>query len=88
MKGSARHLSAAAIDKQAGPPQHLLGRPAGEGQQQDRTGIDADIDKMRDTIDQGTGLAGAGAGNNQQWAFDRRSRLVLSVVELFAIVEA
>jgi len=88
MKGSARDLVAAAIDKQTGAPQHLLRGPAGECQQQDRTGIDADIDEMGNAIDQRAGLAGAGAGDNQQRSLDRRGRLVLSGVELFAIIEA
>jgi hypothetical protein len=43
---------------------------------------------MRHPINQGTGLSGAGTGDNQQRPLDRRGRLVLSMVELFTIVEA
>ena len=50
--------------------------------------IDADIDEVRNAINQGAGLAGAGAGDNQQRPLDRRGRLILSVVKFFAIVEA
>ena len=43
---------------------------------------------MRNAINQGAGLARAGAGDNQQRPLDRRGRLMLSVVELVAIIEA
>ncbi len=87
VKGSSGDLVAAAVDQQTGAPQHLLRRPPGEGQQQDGTGINADIDEMRHAIDQGPGLACAGPGDDQQRSFDRGGRLVLSIVKLFVIIE-
>ena len=50
-------------------------------------GIDADIDQMRDTVDQRAGLARPGTGDDQKRAFYRVNGLELGVIELFAKIE-
>ncbi len=48
------------------PAHHLVGRAAREGQQQDAERIGAGFDQPHDAVRQGRGLAGAGAGNDQE----------------------
>ena len=51
-------------------PHHLLRRPPGEGHQQHAPRVGAREDQMRDPVRQRAGLAGAGAGDDQQRAGD------------------
>ena len=59
------------------------GGPAGEGEQQDPAGIDAGGDQVGHAVGEGVGLAGAGAGDDEQRAGVREGgRLPLLRVEL------
>ena len=58
----AEHLARDALD----PARHLGRRAAREGHQQDAARIGAVDDQMRDAVRQRVGLAGAGAGDDQQ----------------------
>jgi hypothetical protein len=52
----------------AEPLAHLLRRPAGESDRQTCLRLDAALaDEMGDPVGQGTGLAGTGAGHDEQW---------------------
>ena len=48
------------------PAGHLAGRPAREGHQQDPPRIGAVDDQMRDPVGERVGLAGPGAGDDQE----------------------
>ena len=87
MEGAARYPGAAVVDQQARPPEHLLGGPAGEGQEQDRARIDADLHQMGHPEDQRARLAGPGAGDDQERPFGRRHRLILGLVQLFLVID-
>ena len=84
----AQHLRGDALDTAL----HLGRRAAREGQQQDAPRIDAADDEMRDPMRQGVGLAGAGAGDDQQrWRVVERvaavlDRAPLRVVQLGEVV--
>src|SRR5208282_2697378 len=69
MEGTARDLTAAVADQLLDPPQHLLRRAPGKGQQEYRAGRDSALDQPGDPIDERARLAGAGAGDHQQRAF-------------------
>ncbi len=47
-------------------PGHLLCRPTGKGEQEDSLGIGSVEDEVRDPVCQRLGLAGAGAGDDEQ----------------------
>ena len=66
VEGAAHHPAAALAGQLAGAPEHLLGGPAGEGEQQDRFRQDTLFEQVGHAVDQGAGLAAAGAGNDQQ----------------------
>ena len=68
MKGAAGHRARAIAHQVLDPPQHLLRRAPGEGQQQDRARRDAAFDEPRDAVNQRAGLARAGAGDHQDRA--------------------
>ena len=63
------------------PAEHLGGRPAGEGQQQDAARIDAAGDQPGHAMHQRGGLAGAGPGHDQQRPVAVRGRLALLRVQ-------
>jgi hypothetical protein len=55
-----------------GPGEHLPRCPARERQQQEALGLNALLDEPGDAGSQSLRLAGAGAGDDQQWPFRRR----------------
>ena len=65
-----------------GALEHLLGRAAGEGQQQDALGVDARGDQVGDAVGERARLAAAGAGDDQQRAVAVRDGLALLGVQL------
>jgi hypothetical protein len=64
----------------AGAAGHLLGRAAGEGEQQDAAGIGAVQDQVGDAVGERAGLAGAGAGHDQHWPVTGCDGLQLSCI--------
>ena len=83
VEGSAPDASRAAAGPRASrsaehvfhPAEHLGRRAAGEGQQQDAPRVDAPGDQPGDAMDERGGLAGAGAGHDQQRPVVMRGRL-------------
>ena len=66
MEGAAHHPAAALAGQLAGAPEHLLGGPAGEGEQQDGFRRHVLLEQVGHAKDQGAGLAAAGAGDDQE----------------------
>ena len=64
------------------PAEHIGRRPAGERQEQNAARIDALGDQPGHAMDQGGGLAGAGAGHDQQRPFAMRGRRPLLRIQL------
>ena len=65
-------------------PQHLCCGPPSEGEEQDPIRVDAVVDQTYDAADEGLGLAGAGAGDDQQRravVVDSGSLLGVQVIE-------
>jgi hypothetical protein len=63
-----------------GAPRHLQRRAAGEGEEQDPLRLHAFEHEVRDAVREGAGLAGAGAGDDEQRARGRlRGRALLRV---------
>jgi hypothetical protein len=52
-----------------GSAAHFLGRPAGEGEEEHPIGIGAPHDSVGNPVGEGVGLAGSGAGQDEQGAF-------------------
>ena len=77
----AHHLAGDAFDALG----HLGGRAAGKRHQQDAAGVGAVHDQMRDAMGEGVGLAGSGAGDDQQRRARTRSRTMLDGAPLFRI---
>ena len=67
-------LGAAAADEPRGAAQHLLRRLAREREEQDRARRHARFDETRDPVDERTGLAAAGAGDDEDGPLERASR--------------
>ena len=65
VKGAAGHRARAIAHQVLDPPQHLLRRAPGKGQQQNRARRDAAFDEPRDPVNQRASLARAGAGDHQ-----------------------
>jgi hypothetical protein len=65
------------------PCQHVVGRAAGERQQQDPAGLDALRTQPGGPGHQGPGLAGPGAGQHQQRPARVRRGLALLIVQFF-----
>jgi hypothetical protein len=67
VEGAAPHPAAdTPPHHQVGPGQHLLGRPAGEGQEQDPLGTNAALDKVGDPTGECEGLPAPGTGHDQE----------------------
>src|SRR5215510_12046991 len=87
MKRPARNSIAAVVDQKTRTPQHFFSGTAGKSKEQDRPGVYANLHEMRDAVDQGAGLAGAGAGDHQKRTFERCCRLILGWVELLGVID-
>lgn len=72
---------AQALQQVIDPAEHFGDGPPSKSQQQDAAGIGAPLDQLGDAVDQRRGLAGPGAGDDQQWAVAVRDGLPLLVVE-------
>jgi hypothetical protein len=82
VEGAPLHPVAAGVQQQPGALAHLLGGAAGEGEQQDRVRRHALGHQVGGAVDEGAGLAGAGAGHHQHRAVHGAGRLRLGRVEL------
>jgi len=65
VEGAAHDPAAGTGGQLAGPVEHLLGRAAGKGEQQDRFRLHPLFDQIGHAVDQGASLAAPGAGNDQ-----------------------
>ena len=81
VKGAALHAEKLMIQKIRGTVQHFLRSLAREGEQQHGVRIDAVFGKPRQTVHDGAGLAGTGAGHDQHGACGRGDGLFLGLVE-------
>ena len=79
--GHARDALGSKGQKQPGPGEHLLGGLAGEGQKQDGGRLHALEHQMGQTVDDGAGLAAAGAGDDQDRPFGGADGLKLGGVQ-------
>ena len=82
VEGAAVDPRGVALEQLPDPIEHLAGRLVGEGQQQDLPGRDAVLDEPAGAVDQGPGLAGAGAGEHQHGSAGVHDRRVLLLVEI------
>ena len=85
VEGPAGDALATGVGQQARALQHLLRRPAGEGEQQDRSGIDAPFDQAGDPIHERPGLSRTGPGHHQQRTFQEHRGFTLRLVELVLV---
>ena len=81
VEGAAHHPAAGTGGQLAGAVEHLLGCPAGEGQEQDRFRRNALLDQIGHTVDKGPGFPGTGTGDDQYRAFAVGGRGILGRVE-------
>ncbi len=79
VEGAAVDPAGVAIEQATDPIEHLPGRLVGEGQQEDLPGWDAVFDEPAGAVDQGAGLAGPGAGEDQHGAARVHDRGVVVV---------
>ena len=84
----ARDALAAGTPQRRGAPEHLLGRPAREGEEEDLPRVDARLDQARDPVDERARLAAASAGDHQHRALQGGRGLVLCPVQLARVVDA
>jgi hypothetical protein len=68
MEGSAVHASTCRTNESLGARQHLVGRPPRKREKQNAIGPYTSIDEVCDAVDERTRLAGARAGDDQEWA--------------------
>ena len=68
VEGSAMHLASGGAGQALGAHEHLLRGAAGEGEEEDAFGRDALSNEVGEAVDERAGLAGAGAGDDEQGA--------------------
>ena len=78
----------AVVQQVARAQQHFLRGLAGEGQQQDGFGRHALFHQVGQAVDNGTGLAAACAGDDQQWAVHSGNGLVLGRIQFVFVIYA
>ena len=83
MERPARDLFAARIEQHGGAAEHLLGRAAREGEQQDRFRLHAQLDEIGNAVGDRAGLAGARARDDEVRTVHGGGGLVLRRVEPF-----
>jgi hypothetical protein len=68
MEGPAVNLSASSTHQLDGAGEHFLRGSPGEREQEDSFWRDAFFQEMRNSVNEGPSLPGAGTGDDQQWA--------------------
>ncbi len=87
VEGPAVDPRGVALEQLTDPIEHLAGRLVGEGQQQDLPGRDPVFDEPAGAVDQGPGLAGAGAGEHEHGPARVHDRRVLLFIEIVGVVD-
>ena len=87
VEGAAVDPAGFAAEEPAHPVEHLASRLIGEGQQQNLSGWDAILDEPAGAVDQGSGLAGSGAGEDQHGSAGMHDRGMLLLVEIVVVVD-
>ena len=84
MKSTAGYILAGFIKEDTGTPQHLLGRPAGEGQKKNILRQNSLFYKVGNPVYQGACFTAAGPGNNKQSSIQMRNSIVLRPVKILS----